>query len=63
MKKSQGKIGVSWGNQKKMRKNVKPFFTENLNDEELNQKILEEIFERGGRNRKRGGRNFKIFGM
>ena len=25
MKKSQGKIGVSWGNQKKMRKNVKSF--------------------------------------
>ncbi len=45
MKKSQGKIGVSWRNQKKMRKKCETFFTEKLSDEELNQKILEEFLK------------------
>lgn len=43
MEKSQGKIGVSWRNQKKMRKKCETFFTEKMSDEEFNQKILEEF--------------------
>lgn len=45
MKKSQGKIAVSWRNQKKMRKKCETFFTEKLSDEEFNQKILEEFLK------------------
>lgn len=45
MEKSQGKIGVSWRNQKKMRKKCETFFTEKMSDEEFNQKILEEFLK------------------